>query len=169
MKFSQGANAASPSPNQDPWPEGAGLSKHDPGGRKGCKRGEQMGRSLLPLCPELNQTEKWYVCVCVAHEKWMYSWADLRGLMLWVSVTLSGGDKHQMHQKWWLKPSEGSNYEMRWPGCRFLCSWAEGEGLSRRFFRYPFQSCFLLILANAAWKAPGMFVLPSSELPVSGA
>lgn len=108
------------------------------------------------------------VCVCVAHEKWMYSWADLRGLMLWVSVTLSGGDKHQMHQKWWLKPSEGSNYEMRWPGCRFLCSWAEGEGLSRRFFCYPFQSCFLLILANAAWKAPGMFALPSSELPVSG-
>lgn len=96
MKFSQGANAASPSPSQDPWPRGAGLSKHDPGGRRGCKRGEQMGRSLLPLCPELNQTEKQYVCVCVCG-----SW-EMNVQLGWFKGIDALGERHPLW--WWQTP-----------------------------------------------------------------
>lgn len=85
----------------------------------------------------------------MAHEKCMYSWADLRGLVL-LSVTLFSSDKDEMLQRWWLKPSEGSNYEMADLDADFFALQLREKAYAGVL--YPFQSCSYLIFANAAWK-----------------
>lgn len=65
------------------------------------------GQGLAALLPRAQSGLK--NSVFEAYKKCMYSWADSRGLVLWLSVNFCGTDNHQMHQRWWLKPSEGSN------------------------------------------------------------